>query len=100
MKMSRLKALTILGLAGAHADELDSAAVKMAYAKAVKANHPDTSAEKPQHSMAELQEAKDVLLQNVTDAGKKIVCPLCKGRGMVPGKFGARKCESCKGDTK
>jgi DnaJ-class molecular chaperone len=98
MKITRTRALLILGLSNEPADELGAVGIKMAYARAVKANHPDTAGEVGAITMAELQAAKAFLLQYVAEPGAENACPLCKGRGIVHGKFGARKCENCKGD--
>lgn len=83
-------------LGGPHATE---AAIKAAYAKMVRAIHPDTldplSGLPAGVTIGQLQTARDVLLAGLNQ-GQEITCKLCGGSGRVAGSFGT-PCAVCKG---
>lgn len=66
-------------------------AVRGAYARAVKADHPDHGGSG--HLLAQLKQARDALL-NPQDISP---CVLCRGVGKVKGRFGAQVCTACDG---
>lgn len=85
--MTPAEAAALLGLEpGA-----DAAEVRSAYARAVKADHPDHGG--PGTGIARLQEARDTLLCH-----REIPpCKLCRGVGRVRARFGAQVCTACGG---
>lgn len=88
--MTRWDALHTLGLTeGATPDE-----IRAAFAVMVKDNHPDTRRMhvSPCYTMAALQKARDLLL-NDTDSA----CKLCRGTGSVHSRIGASRCVACHG---
>lgn len=94
MRMTEAKALELLAIpAETPAFLLRPEMVDGAYRRAIMANHPDTGTLK--HSMAELQEAREVLRQAA--AGQNNPCRQCNGRGRVPFKVGTAPCGACKG---
>lgn len=75
VRMSAIRAQKVLAVDKA----ADAEAVRSAFATAVKNNHPDSGSAQV-YSMAELKEARDLLLEN---AGAKVAqpCGFCRGTG-------------------
>lgn len=97
--MDRNKALEILGLSQALPD-LTSDIVQAAFRSKVKLAHPDTAESRGEsnlthYTVQELTMAKKRLLESLQ--GTDLCCRLCKGRGMVRGNMGFRKCVACEG---
>ena len=65
--------------------------IRAAYARAVKADHPDHGGAGT--LMAQLKEARRILLTQ----GEVPPCNLCRGVGKVRGRFGAQTCTACGG---
>lgn len=78
-------------LLGLLPDECSEAAVHAAFARAVRAAHPDTGCGSVT-TVNELQQARDVLMSNHDSIS---ACQLCHGVGMVRGSMGWRQCGAC-----
>ena len=94
--MNRDDAQQALGLL--NGEVLDAAKVKAAWARCVKAVHPDTTKQydlEPAIAVAKLTEARDFLIARIN--GEKIACKLCQGSGSVRGRLGTQTCTACKG---
>lgn len=70
--------------------------VRSAYARAVKADHPDQGGAGT--LIAQLKQARDVMLCH----SEIVPCNHCRGVGYIRGRFGARACMACggSGETK
>lgn len=77
--MHRLQALRVLSLSG----EPDEAAIRDAYAKAVRAAHPDTGSAGGDMAatLRKCKAARDALLRGLSD--KITTCTSCQGVGIV-----------------
>lgn len=69
----------------------DETAVRSAYARAVKADHPDLGGTGA--LIARLKVARDTLLLHRDIPA----CKMCKGSGRVQSRFGVQVCIACKG---
>lgn len=97
--MNRVEALKLLGLDKAIPD-LTSEIVQAAFRARAKLAHPDTAESAGESNLTRfdahaLTMAKKVLLDSLQ--GTDLCCRLCKGRGMVRGNMGFRKCVACEG---
>ena len=71
--------------------------VRAAFARTVRAAHPDTAGTAPAcgPAMSEIKLARDMLLFNLASRNK--TCPLCDGHGTVRGRVGRKQCAACAG---
>jgi len=93
--MTPFEARKVLGLGDV---VLTTDVVDAAYRKALKQSHPDTAEPGSvvvAYTMANLQHARKLLRDVV--AQRNNPCPQCRGRGTVPGRFGAQSCAACNG---
>lgn len=94
MRLTPEQAQKVLELVPGEAVSVRS--IRAAFARRVKALHPDTAtAPGPGVPILELQAARDLLLNGV--AQQHNACTLCRGRGMVRGVMGWRECSACEG---
>jgi DnaJ-class molecular chaperone len=92
--MNHEEAKHLLGLI--NGEVLDARKVKAAWARCVKAAHPDTAVgESDSLAVETLTMARDVLINRI--AGKENTCKVCSGVGKVRARFGATVCFQCKG---
>lgn len=87
--MQKSKAMALLNIVEGY----DAAAVRAAYARAVKQAHPDTGT--PGVPIQDLQMARDVLLASGPESHR--ACAMCHGRGKTRGRMGWRSCSACGG---
>ena len=94
--MTRDEAAQILELLTG--ERRDAAAIRRAWAAAIKANHPDTGTMHVncfRFSIEKLTKARDFLLQGAEEQNN--ACKVCGGRGKVRGRWGEHTCHVCKG---
>lgn len=89
--MTPARAAELLGLSQT---KMDEAAIRSAFASAVRSAHPDTGGDGA--SLSALQQARAVLLSALAEPAE---CPHCAGNGStaIRGGFLSIKCGACRG---
>lgn len=73
-------------------------AVRAAFARQIKATHPDTAPDRGaslEKTVKSLKAARDLLLAHLN--GLNLCCTLCKGVGTIQGRLGRKECVACNG---